>query len=270
MTTSICNKPRSCGWVAAASLAVTVGMGASVAVAADPIELQAGGAVQVAPTYEGSGSYRVIGVPVVFPGTTDDPDKRFQFRGLDHLQWALVSTNGFQFGPLAGYRTGRDQDDGRRLHGLGDIDGGLVAGAFASYRVGAVRASVSYHHQLTGDETGGIVRFGLDARHALTNTVRLTGGVGLTWADDDYMRSFFGVSAAQALASGHGAYVAEAGIKDVNLSLGAEMQVAPQWMLRLNGRYARLVGDAVDSPVVESRDQWFGGAALTYQFSLSR
>ncbi len=240
------------------------------AMASEPMQMQIGGAVQLTPVYEGSQSYRVIGVPVLVPGSSDDPDKRVQFRGLDHLQFALINTNGFQFGPLVGYRMGREEDDGRLLHGLGDIDGGLVAGGFASYRFGALRASLSYHQQLTGDDTGGVLKFGVDGRHSVTNTFRLTGGLGATWADSDYMQSFFGVTAQQALASGHAAYSAEAGIKDVNLNIGSELQLAPQWILRLNGRYARLVGDAADSPVVESRDQWSGGAALTYSFSFSR
>lgn len=266
----LANKLRpTCARVAAVAALVALNW-AAPASASEPLQIQIGGAVQVAPTYEGSQSYRVIGVPVILPGANDDPDKRFQFRGLDHLQWALVSSNGFQFGPLAGYRMGRDQDDGRLLHGLGDIDGGLVGGAFASYRFGALRASISYHHQLTGDETGGVVRLGLDGRHAVSKTVRITGGVGVTWADDDYMQSFFGITAAQALASGRAAYTAEAGLKDVNLNVGTELDLTPQWTLRLNGRYARLTGDAADSPVIESRDQWSGGAAITYKFSIGR
>jgi len=232
-----------------------------------PLAVQAGIAVQVSPAYEGSRDYQLLAIPVVFPAGGNDLDDRVQFRGLDHLQFALISTSGFQFGPLVGYRFGRDQDDGRLLHGLGDIDGGVVGGAFASYRIGAIRASVSYHHQLTGDDTGGVVKFGLDTRHRLSPTLVVTGGLGATWADDDYMQSFFGVSATQALTSGHAVHLAEAGIKDVNLNIGSELQLSPQWMLRINGRYARLVGDASDSSVVESRDQWSGGFALTYQFS---
>ncbi|MFM9940524.1 MAG: MipA/OmpV family protein [Hyphomicrobiaceae bacterium] len=257
----------------AITVAIGVVLGTAVAypvLASEPVQLQAGVAVQVAPRYEGSQDFRIIGIPVVMPGRMGDDDRRFQFKGLDHLQYALVSTNGFQFGPLVGYRTGRDQDEGRRLHGLGDIDGGVVAGGFAAYRFGALRASLSYHHQLSGDDTGGVLKAGIDGRHDVSKIWRLTGGVGVTWADDDYMQSFFGVTAAQALTSGHRAFSAEAGLKDVNLSLGSELQLAPQWMLRLNGRYARLVGDAGDSPVIDTRDQWSGGAAITYSFTIPR
>lgn len=255
-------------WTVISAVAlVSSGVTAQPAKADQPLAFQAGIAVQVAPTYEGSGDYKILAVPVVFPAGSDDPDDRVQFRGLDHLQFALINANGFQFGPLVGYRFGRDQDDGRLLHGLGDIDGGIVGGAFVSYRLGAIRASMSYHHQLSGDDTGGVVKFGLDTRHKLSPTLELTAAVGATWADDDYMQSFFGVTAAQAVTSGHALYLAEAGIKDVNLNIGSELQLSPQWMLRVNGRYARLVGDASDSPVVESRDQWSGGFSLTYQFS---
>lgn len=239
----------------------------ATAMAQEPLALQAGILVQVAPKYEGSKSYEVMAFPIVAPAGKASLDDRVQFRGIDHLQFALISTSGFQFGPLVGYRFGRDQDDGRLLNGLGDIDGGFVAGAFASYQFGAIRASVSYHHQLTGDDTGGIIKAGFDTRHAVSPYLTLTGGIGVTWASDDYMQSFFGVTAAQSITSGLAAYQADAGVKDFNLSIGSEMVLSPQWMLSVNGRYARLLGDADNSPVVESRDQWTAGIALTYQFS---
>ncbi|MEM9355797.1 MAG: MipA/OmpV family protein [Pseudomonadota bacterium] len=40
-----------------------------------------------------------------------------------------------------------------------------------------------------------------------------------------------------------------------------------RWSLKLNGRYSRLVGDAADSPVIETEDQFSGSANITYKFS---
>lgn len=240
------------------------------AAARDELALRVGGMINVSPTYEGGKDYKVIGVPFIAPAGNDERSGRVQFRGIDHLQWALVSTGGFQFGPLAGYRFGREEDDGSRLRGLGDIDGGLVVGGFASYAYGNVRASASYHHQVTGDDTGAVVKLGLDVRQPVAAAVRLTAGAGLTWADDDYMAAFFGVSSSQALASGHSVYSAGAGIKDINASLGAEFDLSDAWLLKLSSRYARLVGDAGDSPVVETRDQWSAGIGVSYRFAVRR
>ncbi len=43
-----------------------------------------------------------------------------------------------------------------------------------------------------------------------------------------------------------------------------------RWTLMLIGRYAHLIGDAADSPIVETENQFYGGAALSYKFSIGR
>ena len=106
--------------------------------------------------------------------------------------------NGFEVGALGGYRFGRDEDDADRLKGLGDVDGGLVVGGYAAYNFGGVKPFVSYHHQVTGDDAGGLRRAPrrgcpigrvtvLPCRRDLRN--------------DDYMDAYFTVTAAQAAAS---------------------------------------------------------------------
>ena len=43
-----------------------------------------------------------------------------------------------QLGAVTGYITDRDQKDGALLRGLGDVEGGLVLGGYAGFRLGAV------------------------------------------------------------------------------------------------------------------------------------
>lgn len=238
--------------------------------AQETIGVQVGGGVAVVPKYEGAKDYRVVGAPIVAPTGLGQSDSRVQFRGLDHLQVRVFDYYGFEFGPLAGYRIDRDEDDGARLRGLGDIDGGLVVGGYAAYKVGIFTAAASYHHQVTGDDTGGLLKFNVEARQRVTAAVKLTASAGVTLADDDYMSSFFGVSAAQSANSGLARFDADAGIKDFNVGLVTDVTIDPRWSLKLFGKYARLVGDAADSPVVETPNQFSGGAALTYRFDFAR
>ncbi len=233
------------------------------------LALEAGGFVFVTPEYEGSKHYKVIGFPVIYPAGADE-NSWLQVKGVDNVQFRLLQWQGFEIGPVAGYRFDRDEGDGDRLIGLGNIDGGLVLGGYAAYRFGPVRAYVAYNHQVTGDDTGGLVRFGVDGVVRLSPTVKLTLGVGTTYADDDYMRAFFGVTQRQALTSVHNPYTPDAGIKDVNFSATIDVALDPRWNLKLIGQYARLVGDAADSPVIETQDQFVGGVGLTYKFNLAR
>ena len=147
----------------------------------------------------------------------------------------MLQFSGFEFGPVAGYRFGRDEDDAARLDGLGDIDGGLVLGGFATYRTGPLAFSVSYHHQATGDDTGGLVRFGAEYVIRPSAGFKLTASLGANYATEDYMTSFFGVSAAQSVSSGLPAYSPDAGFKDVYVGATASIDLTDRWTLSAHG-----------------------------------
>ena len=238
------------------------------------LTLQAGGAAAIAPKYEGSKDYEVRGFPIVAPaGSGDSSEAGFvQFRGIDDIRFRAFNSNGFEMGPLAGYRFGRDEDDADRLTGLGDVDGGLVVGAYAAYNFGAFKPFVSYHHQVTGDDAGGLVRFGAETRMPVAMGISLTVVAGANYATEDYNDAYFAVTSGQALTSTAGliAYEADAGIKDVYLSLGTDIPLTDLWSLKLGGLYAHLLGDAADSPIVETEHQFYGIVGLTYKFSIAR
>ncbi len=236
------------------------------------LNLQAGGIVAVKPKYEGSDEYEVIGAPIVAPsGTTGYGDGGFvQFKGIDDVRFRLLNLYGFEAGPVVGYRFGRDEDVADMLDGLGDVDGGVLLGGFTAYRVGPFAAFASYAHQVGGDDTGGQLKFGGESRFRLSPALAVTATVGATWVDEDYMDSYFGITAAQSARSGLAAYDADAGVKDVYLGLAGDVALDERWTLKLTGKYSRLIGDAAASPIVESEDQFFGGLGLTYKFSIPR
>ena len=54
------------------------------------------------------------------------------------------------------------------------------------------------------------------------------------------------------------------------MSAVASIDLSDRWALHLIGRYAHLIGDAADSPIVETESQLYGGLALSYKFDWSR
>ena len=110
--------------------------------------LTVGGAVLVKPKYEGSDKHDVIGFPIVIPKFSDDPNEqpsafksfrqRVKFRGIDDIRLRALGGDRVQLGAVTGYITDRDQKDGALLRGLGDVEGGLVLGGYAGFRLGAV------------------------------------------------------------------------------------------------------------------------------------
>ncbi|MFN3869427.1 MAG: MipA/OmpV family protein [Hyphomicrobiaceae bacterium] len=261
----------------ASTLAIVLAMGATAANAggddygapADPgFSVQVGGMAIVKPKYEGSKDYEVTGVPLIAPSGMGSG--LVQFKGLDDLRFRILNSGGFEAGPVAGYRFGRDEGDSARLLGLGDVDGGLVVGGFVAYRMGPISPFVTYNHQVTGDDTGGLARAGIEVKHEFGQRVTATFTGGTTWADDDYMSAYFGVTALQSANSGLARFDAESGFKDVFIGVSADVPLGEQWTLKLMGRYAHLLGDAADSPVVETESQWTGGLGLTYRFTIPR
>ena len=145
-----------------------------------------------------------------------------------------------------------------------------MLGAYGAYKLGVVSAFVSYNQQVTGDDTGGLVRFGLEAKSKVNPWLTLNGTVGSTWASANYMDTFFSVTSTQAVRSGLTTYSAGSGIKDVFVGLGADIAIDQRWTLSLSGRYTDLVGDAADSPVIETTSQFTGTASLTYKFDFGK
>lgn len=237
------------------------------------VNLQVGGFVFVAPKYEGSKDYEVRGFPIIAPsGYGISSEGRVQFRGPDDLRFRLLEFYGLEVGPVAGWRFGRDQDDASRLRGLGDVDGGVVVGGYAAYRTHLLTPFVAYNHQVSGDDTGGIVRFGAETTAALAPGLSVSATLGAVYADDEYMDAYFSVPQAQSNASvaGLDTYDASAGIKSVFFGLTSDVPISKDWGLKLSGRYSRLIGDAADSPIVEDENQFYAGIGITYRFGFQR
>lgn len=251
---------------AAAGAALVTPAAATDLFGSGPLDLQAGGMVIVAPKYQGSKDFEVLGVPLVAPAGSGEFGF-IQFRGPEDIRLRVINTNGFEAGPLTGWRFDRDENDSSTLAGLGDVDGGLVVGGYAAYQFGLFMPFVSYSHQVTGDDTGGLLRFGAEAPVTVIGGVKMIGQIGATWADDDYMDAYFSVRTATPLLP---VYDAESGIKDIYIGLNADVPLSDRWNLKVMGQYTRLVGDAADSPIVESENQFFGGLGLTYKFTIDR
>ncbi|MEO0547787.1 MAG: MipA/OmpV family protein [Pseudomonadota bacterium] len=252
---------------------LTVGLGSVSTLASDrSFGLKVGGGVFFGPKYQGSSEYRILPVPLIMPHFSGEPGefrRRVTVRGLDDIRFDLLDNERFELGPVVGYTFGRDEDDADILDGLGDVDGGLLLGGYVAYDLDWFKIDAVATTQVTGGESGYQITLGAQNDYVVSDTITLTARVGTTFADDTYMSTNFGITAAQSLAStaGLAAFDAGAGVKDVHLELGANIALTENWDLNLRARYGRLLGDAADSPVVESEDQLSGGLRLTYKFN---
>ena len=266
------------GGVAAAAMAVAM---SAAPAKAQPFqephqgdELTVGLGVAVAPDYEGADEYRVIPAPSISWKTSAFT---LRTRGPG-IEIDLVPGQGFGAGPILRYDFGRDDADDSAVARLPDIEGSLEAGGFVSAALpvaslGGSPLLATFRAEATqglGDDGHG----GLEAKGSvglLAPGDPLTLGVNLstTWADEDYMRAYFGVTAAGAAASGLPVYTPDPGIKDVGVNLFASYKLTQNWSATAAAGYTRLIGDAADSPIVGQRgseNQFFGAFGLSYTF----
>jgi outer membrane scaffolding protein for murein synthesis (MipA/OmpV family) len=227
----------------------------------------------VQPTYEGSGEYELVAVPIVKFGGSESALSfvKFDFRALNDVGIGVVNVGGLSFGPAVGYRFDREEDDGDRLRNLGDIDGGFLVGGFARYDLKPFYVRGSYLTQVSGEEdAGGIFRFQGGADFHVSPQLLLKTFAAVEWADDDYMQTYFGVTAAQSAASGLTRFDPSSGAKSFHLGATAEYEVFPTWTVHAGVEYVQLLGDAADSPITEDESQVVARLGLSKSFTIGR
>lgn len=223
------------------------------------------------PRYEGSPNRR----------TALAPDLTFSYRTTDWghvdldrngLSWTFYDRNDLRGGVLLTGDGGRKDkntsgadfasgDD--RLRGMGEIRASAEAGVL----VGWGPLGLTYHKSLgQRGHRGAQVDLSATLPIPVTEAFAISLSAGATWADQRYMQAYFGVTPEQSAASGYAVYTPRAGLRKVDLGIGAEYTLAPAVKLRANVGASTLGGDAKDSPIVARKTGAVGYVGLYYLF----
>src|SRR5258708_25711309 len=125
---------------------------------------------------------------------------------------------------------------------------------FASYTRDwlSVRGSISdalAHHE------GVLAWLAVEAKYHATPRLTLSIGPEITWGNNQYSQTFFGVNAAQSEIAGIAPYQAKSGINTLGGSAGATYILTDHWSLGSHVSYGKLQGDAANSPVTTDKIQ---------------
>jgi outer membrane scaffolding protein for murein synthesis (MipA/OmpV family) len=179
----------------------------------------------------------------------------------------LFKNDVMAMGPFIRYTGGRSENN-KGLEGMGDIDRTLAAGGFFNYNLGVLRFKSEIREDILGEKQGMLAIARLGTRIPWGAPV-MNVYVSSTWGSSECMQSFFGVDAVQSIRTGLPRYEADAGIRDVSLSVSSGFQFSDNWALNGQVEYQHLLGNAADSPLVEeegSDDQFVIGLGLNYTF----
>lgn len=188
-----------------------------------------------------------------------------EFMGSDNLEsspWLILKNvdadrdqaSGLGISPSLNYVGKRDADDYDDLSGMDDIGYAGEIGFKLSWRTGpmtsygALRKGFGGHHGVVG-EVG--AKYRIDYNDKLT----LWTGGELGLGSSEFTGTYFGVTSAESLSSGKRAYDPDGGAYIARLTLEARYEFMPDTALMGRVTYGRLLGDAGDSPLVETRNQ---------------
>ena len=93
--------------------------------------------------------------------------------------------------------------------------------------------------------------------------------LGVTYASQDWMNSYYGISAAEATASGLSAYAPGGGVRDIFVDTGVDIPLSDAWGLDVDMGARYMMGDARNSPQVKdagSKTDYLGHVAVYYRF----
>ena len=159
-----------------------------------------------------------------------------------------------QFGLRLTVDKGRKENHASALRGMGNVDPAAEFGAFFNYSLPKglfLTSSVRYGAGVR--KKGLVVDLGAGWLTAIAPNWHLGAGVGFTLANADYMQSFFGVTEAQAAASGYGVYPAGAGARDVRANVAVTYSVDQRTSVTAALSASSLLGDAKGSPLTRKQ-----------------
>jgi outer membrane scaffolding protein for murein synthesis (MipA/OmpV family) len=232
--------------------------------AGEPAEwsISLGGGALAQPAYEGARRYK--GEPSIVLDVRYR-DLAFASDG-DGIGVNLLHGKNYRAGVAIGYDLGRDQHDDPHLRNLGSIDPAPVGKIFAEYFLLPVVVSATLQ-QAFGGHNGLLLDVGAYVPIPLFDEkLIIFTGPSITVANGKYMRSYFGVNAAQATATGFRSFTAHGGIKSTGWGATVVYRLDDHWLIDCDLAYQRLLDDAERSPIVETATQFTAGLNLVYHF----
>ncbi len=179
----------------------------------------------------------------------------------------LIQRDDFRLSLSARLGGGRDAGSDAALTGLPDLRPTLRARLSAVMNLSpAWRWSAAVSPDLLGRGGGVLVDSGVSYEWRLAPRWWAQVGITATWADQTYAQSYFGVTPAQSLASGHAAYSARAGLRDVAANAGLRIELGPRWIAFAGLSAQALQGPSLDSPLVHQRSDWSANGGLAWRF----
>ena len=237
-----------------------------------------GAAGGMIPDYEGSNNYQTGAAPffkLTYPNT-----QWYAMLIATELYVNVLNHPFLRLGSVGEFRFGRNDTfdvDDKVLKKMSEIENTWEAGGFAGVEFidkenprNRVSASVTFLSDVGNVYKGYNISLNARIWREVLQMMDVSVGVGATYADDNFMDTYFSVSEIDSEKTGLNIFKAKSGIKDVNVSPAVVVHLSKDWHVGVGMLYKRLLADAKDSPLVKtvgSPDQFLVGLGLAYSWT---
>jgi outer membrane scaffolding protein for murein synthesis (MipA/OmpV family) len=219
-----------------------------------------------APDYEGSEDSQ--GVPMLMLKGSYDSGRSFTLMG-PNLRVNVVPSKLYSFGPVLNYRMERGDVDNNRVDAMKNIDSAFEAGIFGGIDMSNWLLGAELLADVSNEHDGLLAKLSAGYRWKAAADLTVTPRVFTTFADDDYMDTYFGVNSGNRGSSGLPDFKADSGLKDVGVNLVVNYTPWENWGIMGLLSYSALLNDAKDSPIVDDEGddkQMYFGLMGTYRW----
>ena len=240
---------------------------------ANPLYITLGSYAVWAPRFEGSKRHDISPWPIISWRRADE--KEWLELPTDGLDIAWIETDNFRAGPVGFFRWQRDNSTilprgfQRLGRGKTSIDLSLEGGGFMEYWPAEwLRTRLVVRETVFGG-TGLLAVASADLVWRPAKNLTVSAGPRVTFADQRFMTSYYGINGSQSTVSGLPAYTPAAGLRSFGAGAFTRYKLSPEWTTSAFIDYNRLSGDPGDSPVITTRgspDQVMVGVGLSYTF----
>ena len=222
-----------------------------------------GPGIGMQPTFQGSKRYHLT------------PSAIFDIRYKDEvfisdgegIGYNVLTAPGFRAGIALSYDLGRETHDDPRVRNLPNISFAPEPKLFVQYVLWPVVLSADVRKAIGGND-GVIGDISAYVPIPLTHDQKwiLFAGPSLTFADQRYMNSYFGVSPDISRVSGLRAFDADGGFSSVGVGASSVYLIDDHWLVEGDFAYRRFLGDAARSPIIETKIQTSLDFNIGYRF----
>lgn len=182
----------------------------------------------------------------------------------------LTKETAWEVGPVLQYRMKRDGNvENNKVSHMQTVPREEEAGGFVGWHADHLSLSLTGVYDISGNSDGTLFYLNGGYKIPVNDRFEMAVGAQTTWASNDYMEAYFGVSAPDAASSGLPRYSADSGIKDAGVTLTGHYKFTKTWGMLGNVGYTRMMNDAEDSPLVKNvgdENQYTAILAVTYNF----